>query len=169
MHTDLVVQVKCTIFWLNRGLRVFFLCAMDFQQQQKSTSKHFLSTKVVRKHDLRGFTKICPLEEKGITTKWAHTNFLWQSKKVLLSTFGEILHIQIQIHPQTLIEPKYGIFCLNNKVSVHRLSKKCAYKNMRRQIKIFPQTSNEPEYGAFYWNNKVSVHGLVSELKSSFP
>ena len=42
-------------------------------------------------------------------------------KQVLKGTFGEIWHIQIQIYPQTSIEPKYGAFCLTNEVSAHGL------------------------------------------------
>ena len=41
--------------------------------------------------------------------------------KVLTGTFLEICHIQIQIYPQTYIEPKYGAFYLKNKVSAHGL------------------------------------------------
>ena len=40
MGTDFVLQIKCTIFWLNRGLREYLdLYAPDFP---KSTSKYFL-------------------------------------------------------------------------------------------------------------------------------
>ena len=40
MGTDFVIQVKFTIFWLNRGLRVYLdLYASDFP---KSTSQYFL-------------------------------------------------------------------------------------------------------------------------------
>ena len=40
MFTDFVLKVKCTIFWLNRGLMVYLdLYAPDFP---KSTSKYFL-------------------------------------------------------------------------------------------------------------------------------
>ena len=40
MGTDFVLQVKCTIFWLDRGLRVFLdLYVPDFP---KSTPKYFL-------------------------------------------------------------------------------------------------------------------------------
>ena len=42
----------------------------------------------------------------------------WQ---VLRGTFGEIWHIQIQIHPKTYVELKYGACYSNNKVSAHRL------------------------------------------------
>ena len=42
-------------------------------------------------------------------------------KQVLRGTFGEIWRIQIQIYPQTSIEPRYGAFSLTNKVSAHRL------------------------------------------------
>ena len=42
-------------------------------------------------------------------------------KIVLRGTFWKIWHIQIQIYPQTYIEPKYGAFYLKNKVSVHGL------------------------------------------------
>ena len=42
-------------------------------------------------------------------------------KQELRGTFGEIWHIQIQIYPQTSIEPKYGAFYLKNKVSAHGL------------------------------------------------
>ena len=45
-------------------------------------------------------------------------------KKVLFGTFGtfwKIRHIQIQIYPQTYVEPKYGAFYLKNEVSAHGL------------------------------------------------
>ena len=35
--------------------------------------------------------------------------------------FWKIQHIQIQIYPQTYIEPKYGAFYLKNKVSAYGL------------------------------------------------
>ena len=41
--------------------------------------------------------------------------------QVLRGNFGEIWRIQIQIYPQTSIEPKYGEFYLKNKVSAHEL------------------------------------------------
>ena len=40
-------------------------------------------------------------------------------KQVLRGTFLEIGSIQIQIYPQTSIEPKYGAFYLKTKVSAH--------------------------------------------------
>ena len=50
----LFFQVKCTIFWLNRGLRVHLdLYAPDFP---KTISKYLYFTKVVRKHGSRCFT-----------------------------------------------------------------------------------------------------------------
>ena len=42
-------------------------------------------------------------------------------KQVLRGTFGEIWRIQIQIYPQTSIEPRYGGFYLTNEVSAHGL------------------------------------------------
>ena len=42
-------------------------------------------------------------------------------EKVLRGTFWKIRHIQIQIYPQTYIEPKYGAFYLKNEVSAHGL------------------------------------------------
>ena len=42
-------------------------------------------------------------------------------KQVLRGTFGEIWRIQIQIYPQTSIEPRYGAFYLTNEVSAHGL------------------------------------------------
>ena len=42
-------------------------------------------------------------------------------KQVLRGTFGEIWRIQIQIYPQTSIEPKYGAFYLTHEVSAHGL------------------------------------------------
>ena len=42
-------------------------------------------------------------------------------KQVLRGTFWEIRHIQIQIYPQTSLEPKYGAFNLKNEVSAHGL------------------------------------------------
>ena len=52
MDPDLIVQVKCTIFWLDRGLRVSFgyVCA-GFS---KNTSN--LYAEEVRKHGFRCFT-----------------------------------------------------------------------------------------------------------------
>ena len=41
--------------------------------------------------------------------------------QVLRDNFGEIWRIQIQMYPQTSIEPKYGAFNLKNKVSAHGL------------------------------------------------
>ena len=46
---------------------------------------------------------------------------LVKKKQVLRGTFGEIWRIQIQMYPQTPIEPKYGAFNLKNKVSAHGL------------------------------------------------
>ena len=40
-------------------------------------------------------------------------------QQVLRGTFRGIWSIQIQIYPQTSIEPKYGAFYLTNKVSAH--------------------------------------------------
>ena len=45
----------------------------------------------------------------------------FDKKQVLRGTFEEIWRIQIQIYPQTSIEPKYGAFYLTNKVSAHGL------------------------------------------------
>ena len=42
-------------------------------------------------------------------------------KIVLRGNFLKIRHIEIQIYPQTYIEPKYGAFYLKNEVSVHGL------------------------------------------------
>ena len=42
-------------------------------------------------------------------------------KQVLRGTFGKIRRIQIQIYPQTSIEPGYGASYLTNKVSAHGL------------------------------------------------
>ena len=42
-------------------------------------------------------------------------------KKVFQGSFWKIWHIQIQIHPQTYIEPKYGAFYLKSEVSAHGL------------------------------------------------
>ena len=59
MCTDFVCQGKCTISWLNRGLRVYL--DSDAPDFPKSTSKYLLFTKVVRKHGSRCFTAICYL------------------------------------------------------------------------------------------------------------
>ena len=54
--TDFVCQVKCTIFWLKRGLNVHLnLFLPDFS---KSTFEYLLFTKVIRKHGSRRFTAI---------------------------------------------------------------------------------------------------------------
>ena len=42
-------------------------------------------------------------------------------EKILRGTFWKILHIQIQIYPQTYIEQKYGVSYLKNEVSAHGL------------------------------------------------
>ena len=42
-------------------------------------------------------------------------------KQVLVGTFGGIWRIQVQIYPQTSIEPKYGSFYLKDEVSAHGL------------------------------------------------
>ena len=41
--------------------------------------------------------------------------------QVLRDNFGEIWRIQIQMYPQTSIEPKYGELYLKNEVSAHGL------------------------------------------------
>ena len=46
---------------------------------------------------------------------------LFTEIQVLGDNFGEIWRIQIQMYPQTSIEPKYGEFYLKNEVSVHGL------------------------------------------------
>ena len=57
MDPDFVVHVKCTIFWLNGGLRVSLdLFARDFP---KSSSQYLFCTEVVRKHGFRCFTAMC--------------------------------------------------------------------------------------------------------------
>ena len=155
MFTDFVLKVKCTIFWLNRGLMVYLdFYAPDFP---KSTSKYFLQPStfslkhpifvaiLVKNHQIMkntfGNSKIWKLSQQYI-----YQNFRWLSnskvfslktlnpqaprsmlsnyfgkKHVLRDTFGEIWHIQIQIYPQTPIEPRYGAFYLTNKVSAHGL------------------------------------------------
>ena len=51
MDPDFVVQVKCTIFGLNRGFRVYLdLYAQEFQ---KSIFMYLLYTEVVRKHGFK--------------------------------------------------------------------------------------------------------------------
>ena len=42
-------------------------------------------------------------------------------KQVLRGTFGEIWRIQIQIYPETFIEPRYGAFYLTDEVSAYGL------------------------------------------------
>ena len=62
MEPDFVVQVKCSIYWLNRVLRVFLdLYTPDFP---KSTSKYMFCTKEVRKHGLKCFTTICNFKKQ---------------------------------------------------------------------------------------------------------
>ena len=41
--------------------------------------------------------------------------------QLLRDNFGESWRIQIQMYPQTSIEPKYGEFYLKNKVNAHGL------------------------------------------------
>ena len=56
MGTDFIFQVKCTMFWIKRGLRVHLdLYAPDFP---KCTSKYLLFSKVVRKHGPRCFREM---------------------------------------------------------------------------------------------------------------
>ena len=149
MGTDFVLQVKCTIFWLKRGLRVHLgLYAPDCP---KSTSKYLLFTKVVRKHGSRYLTGMnsfrmqCWLKELfwavqsfKLFKNWFHMTWVvfnqkclqnrvfWTKKllgykKDLEVFFWKIWQIQIQIHPKTYIEPKFGAFSLKNKVSTHGL------------------------------------------------
>ena len=71
MCTDFVCQVKYTISWLNRDLRVYLdLYAPDFP---KSTSKYLLFTKVVRKHVSRCFTQVCHLWIQSFLKQWFWT------------------------------------------------------------------------------------------------
>ena len=57
MDPDFVVPVKCTIFWMNRGVRVYLdLYAPDFS---KSYYKSFVCTEVVRKNGFWFFTAMC--------------------------------------------------------------------------------------------------------------
>ena len=44
-----------------------------------------------------------------------------RQKKVLKGTFWKIRRIQIEIYPETSMEPKYEAFYLDNKVRVHGL------------------------------------------------
>ena len=53
MDPDFVVQVKCTIFGLNRGLRVYVdMYALDFYKK-KSTSKYLFCTDQTEVSDVR--------------------------------------------------------------------------------------------------------------------
>ena len=45
----------------------------------------------------------------------------YSGKKGFIGAFGEIWRIQIRMHPQTSIEPKYGAFHLKNEVGAHGL------------------------------------------------
>ena len=49
------------------------------------------------------------------------SNYFGNKKQVLRDHFGEIWRIQIQMYPQTSIEPKYGEFYFKNEVSAHGL------------------------------------------------
>ena len=96
--------------------------------------------------------------------------------------FWKIWRIQIITYPQTLIQPTYGEFCFNNKVSLHKFSwkyrpkkyldKKSTFRyflgNLAHRNKIYPQNPIEPKYGALYLNNKVTVHGLVLLVQLSW-
>ena len=151
MHCDFSVRVKCTIFGLNRGLRVHFdLYVQDFF---KIMSKYFLSIKVGRRHGFRWYTTMGPLcKKKSFLENVAHTfhtpllsqnmiNFASRTKsacidifehkglkrtrekkKSLSGIFWKIWHIPIKKYPPIFIEQTNGAFCLNNQVSVHRFS-----------------------------------------------
>ena len=44
-----------------------------------------------------------------------------EEKGTIRQLYKLIWHIQTKVYLQSSIEPKYGAFCLNNKVSAHRL------------------------------------------------
>ena len=73
MHTVFVVQEKCTIIELNRGLRVYF----DFYvpDLSKSTSMYLLSIKVDRKHGFKCFKKMCSFVQKNVLFDKSGTYF----------------------------------------------------------------------------------------------
>ena len=122
MCTDFVLQVKFTIFWLNRGLRVYLdLYASDFP---KSTSQYFLHPSTFKSQTpyFGGFIQI--LHPKMTHCCEAPRSMLsnyFVKIQVLQDNFGKIWRIQIHIYPQTSIEPKYGEFYLKNEVSAHGL------------------------------------------------
>ena len=76
MDPDFVVEVKCTIFWLNKGLRLYFdLFAPDFP---KSTSKYLFCTEVFTKHGFRCFTVMCNFRRQCFLEElfWAAKSFI---------------------------------------------------------------------------------------------
>ena len=48
-------------------------------------------------------------------------SYYFGKTEVIRETFGEIWRIQIQMYPQTSIEPRYGAYNLKNKVSANGL------------------------------------------------
>ena len=99
MHTDFLVHAKCTMFQLNRGVRVYLeVYVLTFHKKDL-----FFSEKD---------TLLC--------SSWSHAIYpLWYLSSQ--RHFFLIWHIQINVYPTTYIEPKYCAFYSNNKVTVHGL------------------------------------------------
>ena len=57
MDPDLYILVKCTIFWLNTGLRIYFI--LYAQDLPNSNTKFFFCTGVVKKHIFTCFKAMC--------------------------------------------------------------------------------------------------------------
>ena len=75
MDTDLVVVVKCTIFWLNRGLRVYLdLFALNFQ---KSKCKYLFCTKVVQKYGCVILDSLCLKNYSELPNHSNLSNLIW--------------------------------------------------------------------------------------------
>ena len=67
MDHDFVFQVKCTMFWLNRGLRVYLdLFLPNFSQ---STIKYLFCTELVGKHGFKCVTAMCTKMVNLVFTK----------------------------------------------------------------------------------------------------
>ena len=110
MNPEFVIRQKCSIFWANRVLRVYFdLYAANFP---KSTMKFFfllLST--------------C-LKYLG-------------KQKITVLFFFRMWSLYFKKYPETAIELKYGLFYFNNEVRVHTLSLVCWLEKVLTRTKYF--------------------------------
>ena len=174
MLNDFVLQVKFTIFWLNRGLRVYLdLYSSDFP---KSTSQYFLNPSTFksqttyfggffgkRNHPNHVKYMLAKKREsfvKNIFNIMSLDKFEWLSSSEKF--FIQILNPQIK-HccdaPRSMLSYYFG------KIQVLRDN---FGEIWRIQIQIYHQTSIGTKDGAFYLKDEVSAHGLVLLVQLSW-